>query len=347
MATQNDNGAGDDRGLNGQAPTLDQQIATFKGASSTDGVLDGVQDGLPRVADEDEDDDKGGEKGGEKGGAGADGELKVITAPPKPRSAQERINQAVRSQRAAERALEAERSTNKAILDRLERLEKGGQSTPLTNAQGGARTVEVDPTAPDPSKYQFGDMDSRYIADLARHTATKAFEERDKAQATARQTEAAKAASEKFEAARDKLVEDGTSLYPDFKEVVIDAAFEKKWPLSQTVGELAFESEVGPAILYHLATNPSEAVALDKLTPAQQAKWFGKTEAALAAQSAKSTAAADGERGQPTVQPGARPTQAPPPPARQVRGNGNPNPVSPDTTDFAAFERLAQSGRQH
>jgi hypothetical protein len=38
-----------------------------------------------------------------------------------------------------------------------------------------------------------------------------------------------------------------------------------------------------------------------------------------------------------------RETQAPPPPQYRARGNSQPQEPSPDTTDFAAFERMAMN----
>jgi hypothetical protein len=348
MAGENNNAGaptGGDRGLQGQQPTIADQISTFKGMASEDGAIQSVQDGATPVVDPDA-------VAGE--GEGDDGLLPPRVDPnaappapavaPKPKSAQERINEAVKKQRAAERALEAERSSNKTILDRLERLEKGGAPAPLTNANVSARSA-ADASAPDPSKYQYGDLDPRFIADVARHEA-KVLLDADKAEReNARRAEAQAQAKAQFDTALAKATVIGVAAYPDFQELVIDGA--KDWDLSQTVGELAFESEVGPHILYHLATNADESKALAKQSPAKQAAWFGKMEAYFASKApAPSAAAANGNapRG---AQPVARPTQAPPVPERRVRGGGNPNPVTPDTTDFSAFEQLASGGRQH
>jgi len=344
MAGENNNPTGGDRGLEGKTPSIADQISTFKGMSADDGVVKTVQDGVTPVVDPDL-------AGGEGEGEGGDGLLppmlteKAPTTPAKPKSAQERINEAVKKQRAAERALEAERANGKAIIDRLDRLEKGLAPAPLTRPNVSATNAPVDASAPDPSKYQFGDLDPRYLADLARHEATKILGADKAEREAARKAEADRAAKERIGAAVNKLTTDGTAAYPDFKAVVFDDT--DSWDLTQTVGELAFDSDVGAHVLYHLATNPEESKAVAKLPPAKQAAWFGKMEAFFAPKSAKSPAAANGQGDASSATPPARMTQAPTPPERRVRGNnGNPNPVTPDTTDFKAFERLAL-GRQN
>lgn len=336
---------GGDRGVQGRPPTISEQISAFRGASVEDGVVKSVQDGETSLDDPDDAADSAEAVTPPPVGDKPSSPVAPATTP-KPKSAQERINEAVKKQRSAERALETERAGSRAILDRLERLERGGAPAPLTNNAQGARVALVDASAPDPAKYQYGDLDPRYIADLARNEATKLIEADRKQRDDARRVEAETQARASFAAARDKVLTAGTALYPDFRETVLDGAASGVWDLSQSVCDLAFESDVGPQVLYHLATNIDESKALAKQSPVKQAAWFGKMEAFLAssvsAQSSAATRAQGDLRFAPTP---ARMTQAPPIPERRVRGGGNPNPASPDTTDFAAFERLAAGGR--
>jgi hypothetical protein len=51
------------------------------------------------------------------------------------------------------------------------------------------------------------------------------------------------------------------------------------WPLSATVGKLLLESEFGPHIAYALASDPKEAKRVDKLSAAEQQRWFFRQEA--------------------------------------------------------------------
>jgi len=317
------------RGLQGKTPTLEQQISAFKGASFEDGALKGAQDGKTAITAATEP---------VEGAEGTEGVV-APTEKPKAKSAQERIDQAVRKQRTAERDAQSARDALTALNERLARLEGRLEGRPLTETAKGTSPAARDASAPDPAKYQYGDLDPRFIADLARHETTKLIEADKTARESARRTEAEQQAKAAFDATKAKFTTAAVAKYPDFQETVLDTVAD--WDLSQTVGELALESDAGPEILYHLATHADESKALAKLSPAKQAAWFGKMEASFASPAASSAAAAGG-RSAPTA---TRMTQAPAVPATRVRGNGNPSPVSPDTTDFKAFERLAASSR--
>ena len=301
---------------------MDAQIATFKGLSTEDGVINSVQEGANVEPDE------GGDEGGEPGQT-------PPAAKPKTKSAQERIDQAVKRQREAERrAVEAD-TRYRTLEERLARIEAGGR--PLTNQDSAANTP--DPNAPDPSKYQYGELDTKFIADLARYETRKEIEA-EKAQRNQASQTAAQAEQQK---ARDAFVEAGTAKYEDFREAVIDTAIRNEWPLSQTVGQLAFESPVGPDILYALASDHAEAKRVAGLSEARQAAWFGALEARI---SAGSSAAND--RTPPTRPAVVTTTKAPPPPLRRVLGGTGtaPQTITPDTTDFSAFEAMAMQKRK-
>jgi hypothetical protein len=80
-------------------------------------------------------------------------------------------------------------------------------------------------------------------------------------------------------------------------------------------------------VAYHLATNPGEARRIASLDQISQVRELGKLEAKLSAPPA------------PQVK---LKTDAPDPP-NVVRGNGGRFEAAPDTTDFAAFERMADT----
>jgi hypothetical protein len=301
------------------APSLDSQIGAFKGLSTEDGVVMGAQEGFAGPEPEEPLD-----------GTTTPTE-EAPPAKPKPKSTQERIDQAVRRQREAERRADEATGRYKSLEERLARIESGQR--PLTAQE---QTVNGrDPNAPDPAKYQYGELDSRYVADLARHETRKVIEaeneKRDRATQSAKDAQEAQRRTEFVKAAVAKL--------PDFVEVVMETAARGEWPLSKTIGELALESPDGHEILYALASDPVEAHRVAALSATRQAAWFGAQEARLSAGSSAATGARSP----------AMTTRAPPPPARRVVGNGGSNPqvVSPDTQDFAAFEALAkQAGRR-
>lgn len=247
---------------------------------------------------------------------------------------QKRINKAIRAQREAERARDAQAAELSALKERLARLE--GSTANLT--QNG-KPVNVDPNAPDPSKYEFGEADVGFIRDLARYEARKEFEAKAAEERNKTLTAQQQKQQEEFQAKKDEFAEKGSAKFDDFDEVVIDGAVNGDWPLSPTLGELLFSSDHGPDIAYALASDVKEATRVYKLTPAQQAAWFGRKEAELSS----STQGATGEGNQRSAR---GVSQAPEPIARAARGAGGSKPVTADTTDFAAFERMATAARK-
>jgi hypothetical protein len=75
---------------------------------------------------------------------------------------------------------------------------------------------------------------------------------------------------DRAEAARDR--------YDDFEQVAYNPAV----PVSQTMAEAVMADELGPEILYHLGSHPSEAARIARLAPVQQAREIGKLSAKLA-----------------------------------------------------------------
>lgn len=68
-----------------------------------------------------------------------------------------------------------------------------------------------------------------------------------------------------------------TQQHPDFWEVAGNPAV----PISQTVVDVAIESDIGPQVLYHLGKNPQEAARLAQLSPTAVAREIGRLEARL------------------------------------------------------------------
>jgi hypothetical protein len=95
--------------------------------------------------------------------------------------------------------------------------------------------------------------------------------------------------------------------------------------LPVAVIEIVGESDIGPKIADHLGANPAELRRLEGMSPIQQARELTRLEHRLTPP-ARATPK--------TV------TDAPEPPP-QARGAGGRFGVAPDTTDFAAFEKLA------
>ena len=196
---------------------------------------------------------------------------------------------------------------------------------------------------PSPDKYDYGELDSRYIADVVKFETNKAIAADRAAQETTRQQEAAAVEQRELKVAYDANIAAGVAKYEDFEEVVL----EGNWPLSDTLGKLLLKSEVGADIAYHLASNPKEAQEVFGKSPTEQARYFGRLEAKFSSPSSSDAKADTTKQEQTESTPlvTAKTTKAPEPPANRARGQGGKTKVSPDTTDFAELEAAYEAGR--
>lgn len=337
--------------LEGQeAQAADQQMDKFAGFATRDGEVQ-KDTSTPRAAKnaaqprnaKDGKFQKQDEQKEEDGEADEHGEQQDQAG--KHKSADKRISQAVGRQRAAERRADAAERRTRDLEARLSRIEQGG----LT-AKPQAATA---PKAPNPKDYEGGEYDTRYLADVAKHEArVAASEEVAKAQQQTGQTAKAsadQARAAEFQRRRDDFFSEASETYDDFEDVVGDPDV----PIGPVLGELAMESEHGAQILYELAGDRKEARRVFGLTPAKQAAWFGRREAAIES-SAETQAADEGNDGdeegeeKPKPQSGSKSkvSQAPAVPEYNSRGSGSVPKVSAATSDFAAFERMATGGKK-
>jgi len=349
-------------------PTIEQEMAKFKGFSTTDGEVSKgeptedekrvlaanstkVADGAAAAATADAAAQaaaseaaqaitaaaaEGAEEAEEEAPEGETAEDKAAreaaaAAKPKPKkSAQERINQAVKKQREVERQLDTERGAREALERRLAALEARGDGRALT--QQATATTTDGSVAPDPKDFEYGELDTKYIRALARYeTKQELAADRLNQQKTQQTTAQARDAAE-MQAQAAAFEEAGAKKYDDFHEVVIEGARSKAWPLSETLGRLMLASPEGYDVAYHLASNPKEAREIYGKSPVEQAAAFGRLAAKLSSTSSDATGK--------VVPIPAKTTQAPTP-LKGARGSGATTSVSADTTDFASFERLA------
>lgn len=185
------------------------------------------------------------------------------------------------------------------------------------------------PTEPDPETYKYGELDENYRTDRAKYEAKMEILQ-DQAKARFKVEAAA------LEANWTKNLAGAVTRYPDFNEVVVKGAEEKKWPCTPVVSVAIKNSEFGPDIAYELASNPAEAERISKLSWLEQAREFG----ALEERQRTKAATAKAERDATNVA-ARRISKAPTPPKKQVRGKGGKFRTPADTDDFAAFEKLA------
>ncbi len=245
------------------------------------------------------------------------------------KSAQDRINKAVGRQRAAERErdrLAAENATTKARIDALEARLNGGSQQQQTQQR-----AKVDPNAPNPADYEYGEADIKFIRDLTAYEVRKELAADKETQSKSQQTQEQARQQAALIKARDKFLAAGETKYgADFEDLVtID-----ELKISPTLAQLLLDSDVGVDIAYELASDPDEAKKVSAMAPHRQAAWFGRKETEFSSESSD----ADEEDDNPSV---VKTTKAPKPPTLKNRGGGSSQPISAATNDFAAFERMA------
>lgn len=135
--------------------------------------------------------------------------------------------------------------------------------------------------------------------------------------------EAAEAETRRAEAmlgfrARADAVRDGMA---DFDRLV----FDQDLPVTPAMAEAILESEKGPALAYHLATNPDLAERLAGLGPVQAARELGRIESELSLPRPKRVSGA-------------------PDPVRSVVGGTGAPTRDPTAMSMSEYRRARESG---
>ena len=171
---------------------------------------------------------------------------------------EKRFSELTKARKAAEEQAAQERSAREALEARLQALE-GQQSNKKTN--------DVN-TKPQPDDYADA---FRYAEALAEWSANEAVARRDrevKQQAEqAKQQEVMKTWQQKLEAVKAEL--------PDYEDMVASSTVA----VSDAVRDAILESDVGPRILYELASDDELGAKIANLSTAQALKMIGKLEA--------------------------------------------------------------------
>lgn len=228
----------------------------------------------------------------------------------------------------------------KALLKRADEAEQElARVKAAAVAKGVSLDIAVDgitaPVEPNPEDYTYGDLDQKYMTDVAKYDAKIEIMQE---QAHARfQVEAAS-----LDAKWTKNLTTATAKYPDFDDVVVKGAEAKKWPCPAVIAVGIKDSEYGPDIAYHLASNPDEAIKLSKLSTLEQAREFGRLEEREATKAARAAKKAEREASGKVPN---RTSKAPTPPKRQVRGSGGKFRTPADTDDFAAFDKMVDDNK--
>lgn len=178
--------------------------------------------------------------------------------PKKGKSVQERIDEITAARRDAER--DAEYWRNRALAKEPEQQTE----------------AEPENQRPNPADYEFGDADPNYWDALTEWKADQKINARlaelEQKQTIGRQLEQLETSySQRLAAVREEI--------PDYDDVVTKTAARREWPCPPVVALAIMDSEVGPKVAHHLATNREEAIAISRLSPIEQAMAFGRLEA--------------------------------------------------------------------
>lgn len=179
-----------------------------------------------------------------------------------PEKAKEKLNK--RFDKVSKRAQEAEAKA--AELERqLQELKAG-------NVQ--QQEPEKAQVTDKPQAHQFNDA-FEYAEALAEWSAENALKQRDEQEAQRKAQEA----QERLTKAWAERIEKAKADLPDFDRWVQSSNIV----VSNEIRDAILESDVGPQILYHLATNEDEASALTDMPTAKALRQLGKLEARLEA----------------------------------------------------------------
>lgn len=285
--------------------TTETDDAGFDGGEDLD-----LSTGAPAGQDDDQDlnlgDDAAAPASDDDGAAPAAG------AKPK-KTAKERIDELTW------RAKEAERR-EQALLDRL------SGKTPAPDSQPDPKpAAPAEKAKPDPTDFDEGIYDPAYVEALTDWKVDQRIKQ-------SRDEDAAARTAADQQAKRGERIKAATEKHPDFEQVVVEGAKKGAWDCTPIMAQAMTDSEAETEIAYHLAKNPDEARRIAALSPLSQVREIGRLEDRLAGTTTTTT--------NPSPKPA---SDAPPPPGDRARGGGGRFAVDPATSDFAAFERMADS----
>lgn len=180
---------------------------------------------------------------------------------------EKRFSELTKARKAAEESAAQERAAREALEARLQALE-GQQSNKKTN--------EVN-TKPQPD--DFPDA-FKYAEALAEWSANEAVARRDRElrqqQEQAKQQEVLKTWQEKLDAVKAEV--------PDYEDMIASSTVA----VNDAVRDAILESDVGPRILYELASDDELGAKIANLSTAQALKMIGKLEAKFEVQAEES-----------------------------------------------------------
>lgn len=226
---------------------------------------------------------------------------------------EKRFSELTKARKLAEETAAKEREQREALEARLKEYE--GQSQPTQK--------QADPIGVEPRPDQFDDA-FEYAKALAEWSAEKALYERDQQElnrkAQEERNKMVKSWTEKLEKTKPSL--------PDFDDVVDSS----KVVVNDDIRDAILESDVGPEILYHLASlDEDEADKFMNLSQAKALREIGKLEARFE----KQEAAEEPVRSKPVVQKSKAPAPLSP---IKATGSAMDTPIGSDGEFHGSFQ---------
>lgn len=217
---------------------------------------------------------------------------------------------------------------------------------------------------PDPADFEFGDADPAYIDKLTDWKIESREAEKAKAEGARNEQ---RAMSDRLNLSVAKAEAEAKEKYADFDDRIaeaVEARAGEPLPPLLTIG--IGISPVGGDIIYRLATDEAASARLEKLASGGQPKAMALALGELEGEYLTDTTDADLDptddldvqrmlgrmrarlagKTAPEKKPKVTATNAPEPPAHQVRGGSGQFEVSADTTDFAAFEKKVMGSKR-
>lgn len=254
----------------------------------------------------------------------SDDESSTFKLKPKKKTAQERIDEVIAKQRAAER----ERDELRAQLE----AKKAAEAEPVAKTEN-AKTVSDDsePTPDDldengEPKYPLGDFDPKYVKDLMKYTFEKqASEAKAQAEAEKQMALEEQAKAELVNNWQEKIAKVEETL-PDLHEkgMKLESAFSGLAPqYGEYLAHVIMSLDNGPEVLYYLSDHLDEARALVEAGPQKATIGLGELNGMFK------------KRAETPV----KVSKAPEPPTNRARGTNGRFDVPDDTDDLEAFAK--------
>lgn len=234
--------------------------------------------------------------------------------------------QAAEVEKEAKRKAEARERWEKLTAQRREAMEKAA----ALEAENKALREKLEPpkqnTKPNAANYSDVGEFTKALEDWTREQ-TRVELERE------RQAQEAKSRQD----AIDKSWTDRVSGFAKENQDFADTLQSSNVVVSDEVRDAIKESDVGPAILYHLAKNPDEAEKIAGMTVAGALRYLGRLESALEKKADPAPAAA--------VEP-PKPSAAPAPIA-PIKGGSAPGIENGEGLSFQKYRELRRAGKIH